>query len=440
MTRRLSMYAVMVAVLALFCGLVAYGWTNRYGGGDIQPPGSAPVVRVGLVERSLELTTASLSDECWGRLPSTRVPLMHQATQPPWSHSHVSHVTVRAFHNARDIYFLLEWDDPQADGLGGLGRFGDACAIALPVKGEPPAQAIMMGFSSLVSFWQWKADLDARLFDAARPEPAYSDYHYPFEERDVLPVTTPEVATAVLDQLASRPGSLTQKERQLVRGRGHWADGKWRVIIMRAMTTDDPEQDPQLKPGRHSAAFAVWAGQDKDRGARKSISDWVTLEIAPAENRPAQVSAAPTPSPEPASEPALPDEQPRVINVLAKRFEFIPSQITLHRGELVTLRLQSLDVTHGLYLDGYDINIKAPPGEVGKATFRADRPGRFSFRCAETCGEFHPYMIGYLSVTPNSPFLWFALAAGLSALSVAAIVLVRASRHPKEATPDVQPN
>ena len=58
-------------------------------------------------------------------------------------------------------------------------------------------------------------------------------------------------------------------------------------------------------------------------------------------------------------------------------------------------------------MDGYGIDIKARPGLIGKATFVADKPGRFTFRCSETCGEFHPYMVGFMEVTPNSRFHLF---------------------------------
>ena len=101
------------------------------------------------------------------------------------------------------------------------------------------------------------------------------------------------------------------------------------------------------------------------------------------------------------------DAEPRVITILAKRFVYTPSQIEVQKGELITIRLESLDVTHGLFMDGYGINIKARPGLIGKATFVADKPGRFTFRCSETCGEFHPYMVGFMEVTPNSRFRLF---------------------------------
>ena len=43
-------------------------------------------------------------------------------------------------------------------------------------------------------------------------------------------------------------------------------------------------------------------------------------------------------------------EEPRAITITAKRFEFVPSTITLKKGETVKLVVTSQDVTHGLFL------------------------------------------------------------------------------------------
>lgn len=106
----------------------------------------------------------------------------------------------------------------------------------------------------------------------------------------------------------------------------------------------------------------------------------------------------------------------RFFEIKAKKFSYTPNIIKVNRGDVVRIRLISEDVHHGLYLDGYGINTSARPGQDGSLKFVADKTGRFSFRCSVTCGEFHPYMIGYLKVEPNSRFLTYlflALALGL---------------------------
>ena len=98
-------------------------------------------------------------------------------------------------------------------------------------------------------------------------------------------------------------------------------------------------------------------------------------------------------------------QEEKFFEIKAKKFSYTPNIIKVNKGDIVKIRLISEDVTHGLFIDGYGLNTSAHPGEDGNITFVADKTGRFSFRCSVTCGEFHPYMIGYLFVEPNSRFL-----------------------------------
>lgn len=112
----------------------------------------------------------------------------------------------------------------------------------------------------------------------------------------------------------------------------------------------------------------------------------------------------------------------RVVEVRAKRFEYTPSIITVKRGETVVLKFISEDVTHGLFIDGYEKQLAVPPGEVGVLGFTADKTGRFTYRCSMTCGRFHAYMVGHLKVLPNTPlyagvFLIGVLGVGTLALN-----------------------
>ena len=94
----------------------------------------------------------------------------------------------------------------------------------------------------------------------------------------------------------------------------------------------------------------------------------------------------------------------RTFRVKASSFEYTPAVLAVNPGDLVTIELTSNDVVHGLYLDGYDLEISADPDQTASLTFVADRPGSFRFRCSVTCGELHPFMIGKLKVGQNSLF------------------------------------
>ncbi len=112
-----------------------------------------------------------------------------------------------------------------------------------------------------------------------------------------------------------------------------------------------------------------------------------------------------------------PDPTSHDFTIEADNFTFWPSTLRVNQGDTVTLRLASVDVVHGLSLDGYDLTLTADPGKPQEVTFTADKSGMFRFRCSVTCGSLHPFMIGELRVAPNLPLFralalvaWTALA------------------------------
>jgi heme/copper-type cytochrome/quinol oxidase subunit 2 len=92
----------------------------------------------------------------------------------------------------------------------------------------------------------------------------------------------------------------------------------------------------------------------------------------------------------------------QTITLEAHQFAYEPALVTVHQGDRVHVELTSSDVTHGFYLDSYDVEIAAMPGQPATADFVADRAGTFRFRCSKTCGPLHPFMIGEMTVLPAS--------------------------------------
>ena len=97
--------------------------------------------------------------------------------------------------------------------------------------------------------------------------------------------------------------------------------------------------------------------------------------------------------------------QERRIVITASQWNFQPGTIRVNRGDTVVIDLESVDVVHGLFIDGYEVKTVAEPGRPGVLTFVADRDGAFHFRCAVPCGNLHPFMIGKLVVGPNLTWL-----------------------------------
>lgn len=112
----------------------------------------------------------------------------------------------------------------------------------------------------------------------------------------------------------------------------------------------------------------------------------------------------------------------RLFRVEAGDFAYFPAVLIVNPGDRVTIELISTDVVHGLYLDGYDLNITADPGQTASLTFFADKSGMFRIRCSVTCGALHPFMAGKLQVGSN-PLLWRGV--GLVLIAFFGVVFIR---------------
>ena len=83
---------------------------------------------------------------------------------------------------------------------------------------------------------------------------------------------------------------------------------------------------------------------------------------------------------------------PRVIEITAKRFAFTPNTITLKKGEKVTLRLHSEDVTHGFFLRALKIDEVIEPGQTKDVNVTPQTAGSFTTICDHFCGVNHGSM------------------------------------------------
>jgi cytochrome c oxidase subunit 2 len=111
------------------------------------------------------------------------------------------------------------------------------------------------------------------------------------------------------------------------------------------------------------------------------------------------------------------DQNTKVIEISAKKYEFTPGEIHVPKGTKVELKVHSVDETHGVKLELYaeGAKDKSTPGLVferpddnGKVeknvdqvlVFVAQVPGTYDFKCAKMCGFGHGKMKGKLIVEP----------------------------------------
>jgi cytochrome c oxidase subunit 2 len=82
-------------------------------------------------------------------------------------------------------------------------------------------------------------------------------------------------------------------------------------------------------------------------------------------------------------------DNPKVIDITAKKFEFTPSEITLKKGEPVILRLTSADRVHGFMAKPLKIDTDIPNDKGKDVAVTPDTAGDFTMICDHYCGTGH---------------------------------------------------
>ncbi len=118
-------------------------------------------------------------------------------------------------------------------------------------------------------------------------------------------------------------------------------------------------------------------------------------------------------------------------NLKLSQYRFTPDTLRVDVGDRVRLNLDSVDATHGFYIDGYGLKIMIPEKVNKTVEFVADSPGAFRIRCASTCGPFHPFMIGRLVVGQSNLF-WWGLAATVLLPAAMLVALGRKEENTRE--------
>ncbi|MGH8456129.1 MAG: cupredoxin domain-containing protein [Stenotrophobium sp.] len=91
-------------------------------------------------------------------------------------------------------------------------------------------------------------------------------------------------------------------------------------------------------------------------------------------------------------------EKVKVIKVVAKRFEFIPSEITLKKGVPVEFEITTQDVVMGFSAPDLKQRADVLPQQVAWVRFTPDKTGTFPFLCDIFCGTGHENMNGTIKV------------------------------------------
>jgi len=89
----------------------------------------------------------------------------------------------------------------------------------------------------------------------------------------------------------------------------------------------------------------------------------------------------------------------REITITAVKYQFIPNEIKLRKGEEVQLNILAEDVTHGFCCKELGIYLELPAGEEVEYILKVDKVGEYEFYCCVYCGVGHKKMKGRIIVS-----------------------------------------
>jgi cytochrome c oxidase subunit II len=91
------------------------------------------------------------------------------------------------------------------------------------------------------------------------------------------------------------------------------------------------------------------------------------------------------------------------VDMVAKRFAFVPDRVEVVEGDEVTLAVRSADATHGIEIKSLKLKKEVPRGgSVVALAFTAPAPGNYEIVCSEYCGRGHDDMKATLVVKPRT--------------------------------------
>jgi len=88
----------------------------------------------------------------------------------------------------------------------------------------------------------------------------------------------------------------------------------------------------------------------------------------------------------------------RVIKITAKKFEFLPHEVTLKKGVSVVLEFVTADVVMGFNAPDLGVRADIVPGKVARVRIVPQKLGTFEYLCDIFCGSGHEEMSGKITV------------------------------------------
>lgn len=229
------------------------------------------VLKAKPVKGELPLTP---DDKAWDKANSIDVLMAGQVVvKPRWENPSVDLLTVKALYNDKEIAFLMEWADRFKDTAHNSeleykvpdtytgyvswediprkpGNFRDSVALQFPVKlpeGTKKPHFFRGDSGNPVNLWLWKSDIE----EAGKPSVENLNANGPWQ-----------------------PLKLQSQESQVVKGKGIYNGGVWKVVMKRSLVTKN-SNDTQFEKGKFIPfSLNAWDGSNGEHGLLMSLSTW----------------------------------------------------------------------------------------------------------------------------------------------------------------------
>ena len=86
------------------------------------------------------------------------------------------------------------------------------------------------------------------------------------------------------------------------------------------------------------------------------------------------------------------------MRISARKFAFLPGEITLKQGVPVVLEFVAADVVMGFSAPDFKVRADIIPGQVARVRLVPQQIGTFEYLCDIFCGEGHEGMHGTINV------------------------------------------
>lgn len=227
-----------------------------------------------------------------------------------------TNVTVRVVRTDDQLAICLDWRDDTPDFLRGDGIYPDAASVAFGLGEDVPALPIGVDADSsredgAVNLWRWRADRQYRqtvgqhlasattghssgasssddwyLFvpgsNARVPQASDPDGTIPAPQQNKERQDGSDLnAIVVLEADWGKDGgpSVQSVDGQNTTGTAAWANGLWRIVMVRDLETED-KADVQFESSeRLPISFAIWNGSKGDHDEVKLISSWHWISV-----------------------------------------------------------------------------------------------------------------------------------------------------------------